>query len=175
MFLGFALAWFLIQFSQGEDRLFRPIIALWIIALPLLDTVSIMARRVRIGRSPFAADRAHFHHILLSAGFSERKTLAIMVMLALAAVVAISVGLARCPFAGFDPVEMIDFGLYVVLWGVVGARVFHVFENLDKYPLNWGGISGALAVWNGGLVFYGGMMGAMIEDATVTAVEKSLP
>ncbi|MHC5054956.1 MAG: prolipoprotein diacylglyceryl transferase [Planctomycetota bacterium] len=87
------------------------------------------------------------------------------VMLAAAAVVAISVGLARCPFAGFDPVEMVDFGLYVVLWGVVGARVFHVFENLDKYPLDLRGIFGALAVWNGGLVFYGGMMGAMAYSA----------
>ncbi len=87
------------------------------------------------------------------------------VMLAVAAVVAISIGVARAPFAGFDPVEMIDFGLYVVLWGVVGARAFHVFENLDKYPFSIRGILAALAVWNGGLVFYGGMMGAMVYSA----------
>jgi UDP-GlcNAc:undecaprenyl-phosphate GlcNAc-1-phosphate transferase len=85
MFLGFALAWFLIQFSQGEHRLMAPVTALWIFALPLIDTVAMMARRVMLGRSPFLADREHFHHLLLAAGLSEKQTLALMVLLALAA------------------------------------------------------------------------------------------
>ncbi len=37
------------------------------------------------------------------------------VMLAAAAVVAIGIGVARSPFAGFEAAEMVDFGLYVVL------------------------------------------------------------
>jgi phosphatidylglycerol:prolipoprotein diacylglycerol transferase len=97
------------------------------------------------------------------------------VMLAAAAVVAISIGVARSRFAGFEPVEMIDFGLYVVLWGVVGARAFHVFENLDRYPLSMRGVASALAVWNGGLVFYGGMMGAMAYSAYFALRKKDGP
>ncbi len=85
------------------------------------------------------------------------------VMLAVASVAAITVGVARAPLAGFTKIETVDFGLYVVLWGVVGARVFHVFENLEFYFAGpqARGLLGAIAVWNGGLVFYGGIMGAM--------------
>jgi len=83
------------------------------------------------------------------------------VMLATAAVVAISIGVARAPVTGLKPVDMVDFGLYAVLWGVIGARAFHVFENHGDYFGGSRGVLGALAVWNGGLVFYGGMLGAM--------------
>jgi UDP-GlcNAc:undecaprenyl-phosphate GlcNAc-1-phosphate transferase len=83
MFLGFVLAWFLIAFSQGGDRLMPPAVALWILAVPLIDTVAMMLRRILKGRSPFAADREHFHHVLLLAGFSPKATLAIIAAVAL--------------------------------------------------------------------------------------------
>jgi UDP-GlcNAc:undecaprenyl-phosphate GlcNAc-1-phosphate transferase len=84
MFLGFILAWFMINLSQGESRVMTPVTALWIFALPLIDTVSIMLRRIFTKRSPFSADRGHFHHLLLSAGFSVSQTLTIMIGLATA-------------------------------------------------------------------------------------------
>lgn len=79
MFLGFVLAWFIIDFSQGEERLMTPATALWIFAVSLIDTVSQMLRRILKGRSPFSADRGHFHHILLLAGFTPKKVLGIIV------------------------------------------------------------------------------------------------
>lgn len=79
MFLGFVLGWFLVQLSQGEQKAFSPAVALWLFGLPLIDTVTMMLRRVARGRSPFAADREHFHHVLLLAGFSPSATLGIMV------------------------------------------------------------------------------------------------
>ena len=78
MFLGFVLAWFFIHLSQGGERLMTPATALWIFAVPLIDTVSQMLRRILKGRSPFSADRGHFHHILMLAGFSPRQTLGII-------------------------------------------------------------------------------------------------
>lgn len=75
LFLGFASAWFLISLSQGEQRAITPVTALWIFALPLFDTVSIMLRRILKGCSPFVADREHLHHTLLSAGFTVSQTL----------------------------------------------------------------------------------------------------
>jgi len=35
-----------------------------IAAIPILDTLVVMVRRKRNGRSMFSADRCHFHHIL---------------------------------------------------------------------------------------------------------------
>lgn len=73
-FLGFIIAWFLVQLSQGEHRAMAPVVALWIFAIPLMDTASVMTRRILRKRSPFAADRSHLHHLLLDHGFSIRQT-----------------------------------------------------------------------------------------------------
>ena len=85
LFLGFTLCWFFIRFTQGPAPLMAPVTALWLVALPLIDTLVIMARRIAKGRSPFAADREHLHHILLAAGFSPKAVLGIMLLLATAA------------------------------------------------------------------------------------------
>ncbi len=87
-FLGFALTWFILASSQGEGRIMAPVTALWFLMLPLFDTVSIMLRRMVRGRSPFAADREHFHHVLQRAGFSVNQSLLILVTLALAGMAA---------------------------------------------------------------------------------------
>ena len=81
MVLGFMLAWFLVDLSQGEQRAFTPITAVWILGLPLLDTVGIMIRRVLNGQSPFTADRQHLHHVLLRAGYSDAQAVGIMLII----------------------------------------------------------------------------------------------
>lgn len=123
MFLGFVLAWFLVRLSQGETRLFAPVTALWIFALPLIDTVVMMIRRIRLGRSPFAADREHFHHILLAAGFTPKQTVALMVLVALALA---GIGLIghfqglpeHWMFWGFLVVAGLHYGLVMRAWRV---------------------------------------------------------
>ncbi len=84
MVLGVILAWLFIHLSQGQTRVMPPVAALWIFALPLLDTVCIMLRRVAKGRSPFAPDREHFHHILLVAGYTVNQAVWIMTSIATA-------------------------------------------------------------------------------------------
>lgn len=79
MFLGFALTWFLLGVSQGEQRAIAPVTALWLVALPLFDMASVMLRRVLRGRSPFVSDREHFHHVLLMARFTQGESVGIMV------------------------------------------------------------------------------------------------
>ncbi|HEC27570.1 MAG TPA: undecaprenyl-phosphate alpha-N-acetylglucosaminyl 1-phosphate transferase [Gammaproteobacteria bacterium] len=79
MFLGFVLSWFLITLSQGDERAMSPVTALWLFAVPLFETLTMMIRRVRHGRSPFAADRKHVHHMFELAGFSKHMTLLIII------------------------------------------------------------------------------------------------
>ncbi|HBH64188.1 MAG TPA: undecaprenyl-phosphate alpha-N-acetylglucosaminyl 1-phosphate transferase [Erwinia persicina] len=78
MLIGFTVIWLLIIASQGQDAVMRPVTALWIIALPLMDMMRVMISRLRRGHSPFRPDREHLHHILCRTGFSGRGTLAIM-------------------------------------------------------------------------------------------------
>mgnify|MGYP006178719061 CR=1 FL=1 len=72
----------LIVGTQSETASFRPVTALWLIAIPLLDMVAIMLRRIRKGQSPFKADREHLHHISLRLGLSSRESLALITSLA---------------------------------------------------------------------------------------------
>jgi len=80
-FLGFALAWFAISLSQGEHRAITPVSALWIVALPLYDTVSIMLRRIINKKSPFSADKEHLHHALILAGIGVAPSTLIILTL----------------------------------------------------------------------------------------------
>ncbi len=77
--LGFALAWLAIDLTQGPGRTMPPIAALWVVLLPLADTVSLMARRRSRGHSPFRPDREHIHHFLLAHGFSVSGALGVLV------------------------------------------------------------------------------------------------
>jgi UDP-GlcNAc:undecaprenyl-phosphate GlcNAc-1-phosphate transferase len=75
--LGLLLAYLLIQASQQESG-FPPVLALWFLALPLMDAVSVLIVRPLRGRSPFDADRAHYHHIIMDRGLSVNQTLAVV-------------------------------------------------------------------------------------------------
>ena len=80
---GFTVCWLAIYSSQGEHKLISPALVLWIIAIPLIDSVCIMCRRQSKGRSPFAADREHLHHILTLAGYSINQVLIRLLVFAL--------------------------------------------------------------------------------------------
>jgi UDP-GlcNAc:undecaprenyl-phosphate GlcNAc-1-phosphate transferase len=82
LMIGFALAWFAVDLTQGPGRTFPPICALWVVLVPLADCVSLMARRMRMRQSPFDGDRRHIHHYLLAQGYSNSQTLAILTGLA---------------------------------------------------------------------------------------------
>lgn len=47
--------------------------ALLILAVPMIDAVYILFRRLAYKKSPFRADRAHFHHHLLDLGWGKRR------------------------------------------------------------------------------------------------------
>lgn len=86
--LGFLVTASLVYFSQGGNTLIRPVTALWLVTVPLMDMLATMLRRFRHGRSVMAADRSHLHHTLMGLGFSPRQTLIILVTYAIVCAVA---------------------------------------------------------------------------------------
>lgn len=87
MLIGFSLGWLLLEGTQDPDATaFRPVTALWLIALPAMDMARVILQRLRTGRSPFAAGRDHLHHLLLDAGLGKGATLLVMTALAMALV-----------------------------------------------------------------------------------------
>jgi UDP-GlcNAc:undecaprenyl-phosphate/decaprenyl-phosphate GlcNAc-1-phosphate transferase len=55
--------------------LFAPLVVL---AVPIIDTSFVVARRLKHGESPFAPDQAHLHFRFLRRGYSQRKAAVIM-------------------------------------------------------------------------------------------------
>jgi UDP-GlcNAc:undecaprenyl-phosphate/decaprenyl-phosphate GlcNAc-1-phosphate transferase len=81
MSAGLMLAWLLVSASQQPLAVYKPVSALFWLAVPLIDTVSLMLRRLLRGNSPFRPDQEHLHHLFQRAGFSVTQTL-IMLLLA---------------------------------------------------------------------------------------------
>ena len=80
--LGFLVTASLVYFSQGEHALIRPVTALWLVTVPLMDMLATMLRRFRHGHKLMQADRSHLHHTLMDMGLSARQTLLLLVGLA---------------------------------------------------------------------------------------------
>lgn len=138
-FLGLFLAWFFIKLSQGEHRAFMPVTALWMFALPLLDTVSVMIRRALKRRSPFAPDREHLHHMLLAAGYGVNKTVLILWSMTL--------GLALIGLAGFyfKVAESVMFYGFLVLFGFYVYVLQHARKAGKLIKLDAEGLSASVA------------------------------
>lgn len=87
LLLGFILAWCFIALGSDQpyvaERAYMPMTAVWLIAVPLLDTSTLIWKRWREGRSAFSADQHHLHHAFLRAGFTVGQTWLAMTALAL--------------------------------------------------------------------------------------------
>jgi len=84
LLLGLLLGWFAVRLAMAERPALAPITAVWILALPIGDTVTLLIRRALHGRNPFHADRQHLHHIVLALGLSPGQTVAAVVVLSFA-------------------------------------------------------------------------------------------
>jgi len=67
----------LTQFPAGK-AVISPATPVLILGLPILDTLWVMARRLRLGMNPFHPDKTHLHHKLLRLGFAHRTTVLIL-------------------------------------------------------------------------------------------------
>ena len=84
LFLGLLLGWIAVRLAMAERPALAPISAVWLLALPIGDTVTLLVRRGLRGCNPFHADRRHLHHILLALGLSSGQTVAALVTLSFA-------------------------------------------------------------------------------------------
>jgi UDP-GlcNAc:undecaprenyl-phosphate GlcNAc-1-phosphate transferase len=126
MFIGLSVIWLLTIGTQGESATFRPVITLWICAIPLMNMLAIVMRRYRKGKSPFKPDREHLHHILQRVGLSARQTL-----------VFISIAAALMSILGvlgeyFQLPESIVLALFVLMFILYNKYARHFSWKYDE-------------------------------------------
>lgn len=135
MMIGFTVIWLLLGASQDPSTtLIRPITALWLIAIPLMDMAAIMFRRMRRGDSPFKPDREHLHHIFQRLGFTSRQTLAIICLIASAfAGFGVYGELTNIPEPTMFALFMLCFAAYAISMSYVW-RITSWFRRWRKLP-----------------------------------------
>jgi UDP-GlcNAc:undecaprenyl-phosphate/decaprenyl-phosphate GlcNAc-1-phosphate transferase len=71
--LGFILAAVSIQGLLKTASTVVLVLPLLVLAVPILDTSFVVAKRLKHGQPIYAADRSHLHHRFLNIGFSQRR------------------------------------------------------------------------------------------------------
>jgi UDP-GlcNAc:undecaprenyl-phosphate/decaprenyl-phosphate GlcNAc-1-phosphate transferase len=74
--LGFLLAALAIDGVLKTPATIALVAPLLVIAVPILDTSFVVAKRLKYRRPPWAADHNHFYHRFLRIGYSQRRTAA---------------------------------------------------------------------------------------------------
>lgn len=90
LFLGYMLACITVIGTLKTTAFFSLIIPIVVIAIPVLDVLFAIVRRIRSGREIFQPDAEHLHHQLLRHGWSQREVvLALYVMTLLLSIFSI--------------------------------------------------------------------------------------
>jgi len=79
-FIGFCLSIIAIHTSYSEETLIQGsklaefILPFLFLMLPISDMIFVIFKRIYSKKSPFLADRNHFHHRLINAGFNHKNS-----------------------------------------------------------------------------------------------------
>ncbi|MEI7035765.1 undecaprenyl/decaprenyl-phosphate alpha-N-acetylglucosaminyl 1-phosphate transferase [Fulvimonas yonginensis] len=129
MVIGYILAWTLIHLSQDpKTQELSTIDVLWCVALPVLDTLAVMVRRIREGKSPFKPDRGHIHHMMMQAGLGPRTTLVALVVLAIG--LALTGMLTHSLAPGSN---LLAFGALTVIYVTLMGRIWQKLQAQAAY------------------------------------------
>lgn len=72
-FLGLVIAWSAFRLTQNPGHPVSPVLALWLLPIPVMDCLVLIVRRLQEGRSPFSAGRDHIHHFMREAGYGPTR------------------------------------------------------------------------------------------------------
>ena len=80
------------------------------------------------------------------------------ILIALGMVLAFVYGWYRSKQTKISFDDIIDLGLFAVVFGIIGARLYYVIMEHEMYHSFYD----VIAIWNGGLAIYGGVIGGAI-------------
>ncbi len=78
--LGFLSVTFALALTQANTPYSR-LLPLLLIGFPILDTLTVMLERIAKGKSPFLADKRHFHHRLMGLGLYHSEAVLVIYIL----------------------------------------------------------------------------------------------
>lgn len=133
--LGLVVAWIAFRLTQNSSHPVNPVLALWLVPVPIMDCLVLTVRRKREGRSPFSAGRDHIHHFMQDAGFGPTQSALALAFFSLLC------GLAAGQAMRLDIPHPVILAAYLVLcvgWYWLSsrrARAIAMFATLRRLPV----------------------------------------
>ncbi len=140
LLLGFSLSSVsvLLVRNGGTGAHVAPITVAAVLALPILDTLLVMARRIRHGGNPFHPDRTHLHHRLLALGLPHSAVVPILYIL--------MAGFGIAAWSHRSLPEWIQFAYPVSMAAMVYGAVYVVGRSGARWTKGQDGEEGPLPV-----------------------------
>ncbi|MCI8472783.1 MAG: prolipoprotein diacylglyceryl transferase [Clostridiales bacterium] len=87
---------------------------------------------------------------------------------------------SRAKFEGIKTDDLLDLGFFVILFGIVGARLYYVLFAPTSYIAKggslleniWNTIVNVVSIWNGGLAIFGGILAGFATAIFVAKKKK---
>jgi UDP-GlcNAc:undecaprenyl-phosphate GlcNAc-1-phosphate transferase len=111
--LGYLLGVVAVQGALKTNAVIALFLPLIVLAVPILDTGFVVAKRLKYRQPIYRADRWHFHHRMANIGFSQRRTLAYLYGWTLV-MAGLALALRFVPYSD-------DHGHFDALWSAVMA------------------------------------------------------
>jgi UDP-GlcNAc:undecaprenyl-phosphate GlcNAc-1-phosphate transferase len=131
--LGLVIAWASFRLTQNAYHPVSPVLAPFLVALPVIDCLVLLVHRSRRHGKPFAADRNHLHHRMLAAGFSVSDIA--LGLAGLSLLIGFGAGLVRLAHAP-QPLFLILYLAAVILYAWLTAdelRASRFFVELKRW------------------------------------------
>ena len=124
--LGFIMGVLAILLTNSTSGPFSPVLSLFLLGLPFLDTLGVSVQRLVEGRSPFIGDRTHLHHKLMTAGLSHYE--------AVTAIYALQAGMVGSAYLLRWQSDTLIVPLYLLLAGAVLVLYVAAGRGLIPHP-----------------------------------------
>jgi len=132
--LGLMLACIAVQGVLKTAAVVALVFPLVVLAVPILDTAFVVAKRFKYRRPAWQADSEHFHHRMARIGFSQRRTVIYLYLWTLA-LAALALALRFVPYSdnhgNFDTgwtIVMIGFGVLAIAASVYLVYVLEIVK-----------------------------------------------
>jgi UDP-GlcNAc:undecaprenyl-phosphate GlcNAc-1-phosphate transferase len=136
--LGYLLAVIAVQGALKTNAVVALFFPLAVLAVPILDTSFVVAKRLKYGRPIYRADTEHFHHRMARIGFSQRRTIAYLYAWT-GILAAVALALRFVPYSddhgNFDPLWTAVMVATLIAAAIASFRLLAALEILKLLKL----------------------------------------
>jgi UDP-GlcNAc:undecaprenyl-phosphate/decaprenyl-phosphate GlcNAc-1-phosphate transferase len=136
--LGYLMAVITVQGALKTNAVVALFFPLAVLAVPILDTGFVVAKRLKYGRPIYRADTEHFHHRMARIGFSQRRTITYLYAWTLV-LAAVALALRFVPYSDnhgqFDPLWTGVMAVTLIAAGIASFRLLAALEILKLLKL----------------------------------------